>query len=86
MIVPMMLTLCTIAGQFLFVASTPPNLQLKNVEGRDMIKNQVGTDINPGTVYNSNERYANVQLHTIHIFNHPNQLASYKSQLKPDTI
>ena len=50
MIVPMMLTLCTIAGQFLFVASTPPNLQLKNVEGRDMIKNQVGTDINPGTV------------------------------------
>ena len=50
MIVPMMLTLCTIAGQFLFVASTPPNLQLKNVEERDMLKNDVGTDINPGTV------------------------------------
>ena len=50
MIVPMMLTLCTIAVQFLFVASTPPNLQLTNVEERDMIKNDVGTDINPGTV------------------------------------
>lgn len=50
MIVPMMLTLCTIGVQFLFVASTPPNLQLKNVEERDMIKNDVGTDINPGTV------------------------------------
>ena len=50
MIVPTMLTLCTIAGQFLFVASTPPNLQLKNVEERDMIKNDVGADINTGTV------------------------------------
>ena len=50
MIAPMMLTLCTIAGQFLFVASTPPNLQLQNVEERDMKKNDVGTDINPGTV------------------------------------
>ena len=50
MVVPMMLLLCTIAGQFLFVASTPPNIQLENVEERDMIKNDVGTDINPGTV------------------------------------
>ena len=50
MIVPMMLTLCTIAGQFLFMASTPPNLQLTNVEEGDIIKNDVGTDINPGTV------------------------------------
>ncbi len=50
MVVPMVLILCTIAGQFLFVASTPPNLQLKNVEERDLIKNDVGTDIDPGTV------------------------------------
>ena len=50
MIVPMMLTFCAIAGQFLFVASTPPNLQLKNFKDRGMIKNEVGADINPGTV------------------------------------
>ena len=50
MIVPMMLTLCAIAGQFLFVASTLPNLQLKNFKDRGMIKNEVGADINPGTV------------------------------------